>query len=275
MSANYLLPAIGLAVLAVAMLVGWLVQRRTRNAGTVDLLWTIGLGALAIFYAICASGWAPRRIMIASLAGLWSLRLALHLAARLAREKEDGRYAALRTKFGTRFNAAMFWIFQAQALLAVLLSFVYLIPSAADEVGFAARDLIAIGVWITALSGEAIADRQLDAWRKNPDNKGRTCRAGLWKYSRHPNYFFEWTHWLAYPIAAVGLPLGWVAWFAPVVMFVLVVKVTGIPPTEAQASRSRGDDYRDYQRTTNAFFPWFPRHNREPKQGSRNVSISA
>ena len=103
--------------------------------------------------------------------------------------------------------------------------------------------------------GESVADRQLSAWRADPANRGRTCRAGLWGYSRHPNYFFEWIHWLAYPTLAVGLPYGWVAWFAPALMLYLVLKVTGIPPTEAQSLRSRGDDYRAYQRTVNAFFP--------------------
>ncbi len=274
-SANLILPLIGLAVLSLGMLVGWLVQRRRRNAGIVDLLWTVGLGGLAIGYAVFASGWAPRRILIGCLAGIWAARLALHLGKRIASEKEDGRYAAMRVKLGARFDGAMFAFFQAQALLAVLLSFAYLVPSAADEPGFGIRDVAAVVVWMVALVGEGVADRQLAAWRANPANKGRTCRAGLWKYSRHPNYFFEWMHWLAYPIAAIGLPLGWIGWFAPLLMLVLVVKVTGIPPTEEQAVRSRGDDYREYQRTTNAFFPGTSRASRGTGKNLENVTKSA
>src|SRR5262249_38496991 len=91
-------------------------------------------------------------------------------------------------------------------------------------------------------------------------NAGRTCRAGLWRYSRHPNYFFEWTHWFAYPLLAVGAGgVFWLSAIGPVIMLLMLYRVSGIPFTEAQALRSRGDDYRDYQRTTSAFVPWFPK----------------
>jgi len=103
-----------------------------------------------------------------------------------------------------------------------------------------------------------MADRQLAAWREDPANAGRTCRAGLWAWSRHPNYFFEWLHWLAYPLLAVGLPLGWTVWFVPALMLLLVLKVTGIPPTERRSLERRGDDYRAYQRSTSAFIPMPP-----------------
>lgn len=274
-STDLILPAVGLAVLATVMFAAWAVQRRIRNAGIVDFLWAVGIGGLGLAYAVFATGWLPRRILIAAMAGLWAGRLALHLAGRLQRESEDGRYAELRTRLGARFDGWMFVFFQAQALLAVLLSLALLVPAAAHAEGFGARDIAALVVWITAVVGEQIADRQLHRWRANPVNKGRTCRAGLWRFSRHPNYFFEWVHWLAYPVMSIGLPWGWAVWFAPLLMLVLIVKVTGIPPTEAQSLRSRGDDFRDYQRTTNAFFPWFPRASSRVDDTTHNVSISA
>ena len=257
------LPVSGFLFLSIAMSIAWARQRRTRNAGIVDVVWAGGLGGLALFHATCASGWPGRRWIVALLAGVWSLRLTMHLVARVRREAEDGRYADMRRTLGERFDGRMFFFFQAQALLAALLSLVYWIPSTASDAGFAPRDWIALGIACIALAGEALADRELRAWRSDPSNKGRTCRAGLWRYSRHPNYFFEWLQWCAYPVLSIGLPLGWITWFAPALMLFLVLKVTGIPPTEAQALRSRGADYRDYQRTTNAFFPGPPRSSAE------------
>jgi len=237
------------------MLAGWARQRVTRNAGIVDVLWAAGLGGMALLYAASASGWLPRRILVLVLAGSWALRLSVHLAARVRSEPEDGRYADLRARLGPRFDTWSLWFFMAQALLAGLLSLAFLVPCAAAAEGFGPQDLTAAAIWIVALSGETLADRQLRAWRSSPECAGKTCRVGLWRYSRHPNYFFEWLHWLVYPMLSIGLPLGWALWLAPALMLFLVLKVTGIPPTEKQSLRSRGDDYRSYQETTNAFFP--------------------
>jgi steroid 5-alpha reductase family enzyme len=149
----------------------------------------------------------------------------------------------------------MLVFFQAQALLASLLSLVFLVPALSEQRGWRIWDALAVATWIVALAGETVADRQLRAWRAEPAHRGRTCRQGLWRLSRHPNYFFEWLHWIAYALLCTGLTLGWLAWLAPALMLFLVLKVTGIPPAEEQSLRSRGEDYRAYQETTNAFFP--------------------
>ena len=114
-------------------------------------------------------------------------------------------------------------------------------------------------LWAVALTGEAVADRQLARFKARPSSRGRTCREGLWRYSRHPNYFFEWLVWVAYALFALASPYGALALICPVVMLYLLFRVTGIPATEAQALRSKGDDYRRYQATTSVFVPWFPR----------------
>jgi steroid 5-alpha reductase family enzyme len=114
---------------------------------------------------------------------------------------------------------------------------------------------LALLVFAVSLLGESAADRQLQRWRAEPENRGRTCRSGMWRLSRHPNYFFEWLHWLSYPLLGLGLHQGELLWLAPLGMFLLMRFVTGVPPAEAQALRSRGDDYRAYQRETSAFFP--------------------
>ena len=114
-------------------------------------------------------------------------------------------------------------------------------------------------LWAVTLAGEAVADRQLEVFRRDPASRGRTCRSGLWRYSRHPNYFFEWLVWVAYFVFALASPWGWATVYCPALMLYFLFRVTGIPATEEQAVRSRGDDYRDYQRTTSAFVPWFPK----------------
>lgn len=255
MSDEIHLPLIALAVLAVVMALAWLRQRSTGNAGIVDVIWTASLGLLAVWYALAAEGWGPRRALVAALAGIWSARLTIHLWQRVVGEEEDGRYATLREEFGERADRWFLAFFQGQALLAVLLSLAFLLLCSSDLEGWRITDGIAVLLWVASIAGESIADRQLAAWRKDPDNRGKTCRSGLWRYSRHPNYFFEWVHWLVYPVLGIGLELGWLLWLAPLVMYLLVTKVTGIPPTEEQSVKSRGDDYRAYQRTTNAFFP--------------------
>ena len=125
--------------------------------------------------------------------------------------------------------------------------------------GLAWHDYVGLGVWCVAVCGEGLADWQLARFRRRPDSKGRTCREGLWRYSRHPNYFFEWIHWFAYVFLALGSPYVWVALCGPVVMLLFLFKLTGIPYTEKRALASRGEDYRRYQQTTSAFFPWPPK----------------
>jgi len=254
-----LLPLASLLALSVVMTWGWRRQRRTANAGIVDSIWAASLGLMAVLYALFCDGWWPRRLLVAVLAGAWSARLTLHLARRVASEPEDGRYADLRERWGDRFDPWLFWFFQAQAALAVLLSLAFLTPMTADVARWRAVDALGVALWVVSIAGETVADHQLARWRARRENRGRTCRAGLWRYSRHPNYFFEWVHWLVYPVIASGLPYGWLTWLAPAAMLTLVLFVTGIPPTEQQSLRSRWDDYRRYQRTTNAFFPGPPR----------------
>jgi steroid 5-alpha reductase family enzyme len=256
-------PSIGLAggaaVVHVGMLLLWLAQRRSRNAGVVDAGWTAAVAGLAITHAATGSGDPIRRAAIAAFAGIWGVRLLAHLVMRLRREPEDGRYRAMRTNWGSAAQRNLFWLFQAQALLALLLTLPFLavagIAAPLPPAALAAAALL----FTIAIAGESLADAQLASFRADPRHRGRTCRVGLWRWSRHPNYFFEWLHWWAYVPLAWGS--GWVAaaLAVPAVMLLLILFVSGIPPTEAQSLRSRGEDYRDYQLTTSAFFPWPPR----------------
>lgn len=256
MNPGTLLMLVG-ALASLMMLGGWWWQKRRANAGIVDVLWASGLGGSAVLLALLGEGATWPRVLLGLLGGIWGLRLAWHLWRRVRSEPEDGRYRHLRGHWGGH-QGKFLGFFQLQALLVVLfaLPFLAVAQNPATEPKWL---LLGVLVWGGSVTGEAIADRQLAAFRANLANRGRTCRDGLWRYSRHPNYFFEWLHWFAYVALAVGSPIAWLAWAGPVVMFVFLRWISGVPYTEAQALRTRGDDYRDYQRTTPMLFPWFPK----------------
>ncbi|WP_109125462.1 DUF1295 domain-containing protein [Dyella sp. C11] len=244
-------------LMAVAMVGGWLWQRRHQNAGIVDVLWAAGLGVAALLMAATGAGAALPRIVLACLGTAWSLRLALHLWRRVRNEKEAGRYRELRAHWhGDQRKFLAFFLAQAALVLLFALPFMAVAANPVDT--WSSWTFAALAIWIASVTGEAVADRQLAMFRSQPSHHGKTCDAGLWRYSRHPNYFFEWMHWFAYVALAVGSPIGWLAWSGPVVMYVFLRWISGVPFTEAQALRTRGDAYRDYQRRTSMFFPWFP-----------------
>ncbi|WP_222565848.1 DUF1295 domain-containing protein [Novilysobacter antarcticus] len=242
---------------ALVMTLGWRWQRARSNAGIVDVLWAAGVGGSAVVLAITGDGAVATRVALAVLGGVWGGRLALHLWGRVRSEPEDGRYRYLREHWnGSQLK--FFAFFQAQALLIVLFALPFV--AVAGNPRMSLPWLVAGGViWMVSVLGESIADRQLDRFRKDPANAGKTCRDGLWRYSRHPNYFFEWVHWFAYVCLAVGSPISWLAWAGPAVMYVFLRWISGVPYTEKQALRSRGEDYRNYQRTTSVLIPWFPK----------------
>ena len=252
---------LGLALFfaSMLMLLLWCIQWRTRDAGIVDVGWSASLGFLAIFYGITLPDGTWRTCLVAVIASIWSIRLAYYLLRdRILGKPEDGRYQKLRSGFGDRANLFFFGFFQFQALLAWFFSLSFWLAMRRSG-PVDAWDLVGLMIWAISVVGESLADFQLARFRANPSNRGTTCRSGLWKYSRHPNYFFEWLHWWTYVAIAVTSPWGWMTLSAPSLMLFFLLKVTGIPATEAQALISRGDDYRKYQQTTSMFIPWFPK----------------
>ena len=253
------LTALGGLCAAFALL--YFVARRMDNYGIVDIAWSYAFGALATFYALLAPGWPVRRALIAAMAVMWSARLGTHLCIRVMGHHpvEDGRYVQLRKDWAGNFAAKMFGFFQMQAASVVLLAAAFLVAALNPAPALHALEIAGATLWLIAISGEALADAQLAAFKRNAANKGRVCDVGLWRYSRHPNYFFEWLIWVAYFVFALASPWGWVAIIGPASILYLLLRVTGIPMTEEQSLRSRGDAYRRYQQTTSAFVPWFPR----------------
>ncbi len=249
-----------LLVVSLAMLGLWAWQLKSGRADWVDVAWAGLIGLLAVFYAIVGEGSVEKRILVVLVAGTWSFRLVRHLAVRLAgHDQEDGRYRAIREHFGARQHAFLLVFFLAQGLLAWL----FALPAwvVANDPSSTLNGWVIAGVlvWFVSLAGESIADRQLAEFRRDPDHRGQVCKVGLWRYSRHPNYFFEWLHWFSYPLIAIGAPNQWITWLGPVLMLLFLYRLTGIPYTEKQALKSRGEAYRQYQAETSAFFPWPPR----------------
>lgn len=251
------LTLIGTLAAVKVMFILWLVQWRIGNAGIVDVGWAAVLGSLAVVYAVGGTGWPARRVLLAVLGGLWGYRLAWHLLRdRVWKQPEEGRYVTLRAKWS---DAGFLVFFEAQAISTVVLAVPFLVVALDPRPAWGGTDVAGAVLVLVGWTGESLADRQLARWKADPAHRGRTCRAGLWRYSRHPNYFFEWVIWCGFAVFALGhAPWGWVGVLSPAILLYLILKVTGIPPTEAQALRSRGEDYRRYQRTTSAFFPWFP-----------------
>jgi steroid 5-alpha reductase family enzyme len=248
---------LGWMVLAVIMALLWLVQFKTKNAGIVDVAWAFGTGILGVWFALAGhEGDATRGLVVALLVGIWGARLGFHLASRVMRESEDGRYRHLRTALGRWTQPVMFLFFQIQALWGLMFAMPMWAAVQSPHPTLAWNDWLGIAIWIVAFSGELIADRQLDGFRSDPRNRGKVCQVGLWRYSRHPNYFFEWLHWWAYVLIGLGSPWWWITIAGVIVMYVFLTRITGIPYTEEQAIRSRGDAYRRYQETTNVFFPF-------------------
>lgn len=249
--------ALGIGV--VTMLALYMVQRRTEDADWVDVGWAGLLGVYGVGAALTGSGGLGARWLVGAAVGIWSLRLTGYLLfTRALAPGEDGRYRSLREYWGDRAQLHFVWFFQAQSALAVLLALPFwLAAQARDPLGWAHGVGIALIVsgWVI----ESIADRQLAAFRAAPAHRGQVCDRGLWKYSRHPNYFGEWLIWCGFAALAWPAPHGPWALLAPAVMYLMLTRVTGIPHAERQSLRSRGERYAAYQARTSAFFPWFPR----------------
>ncbi|MEX1110563.1 MAG: DUF1295 domain-containing protein [Chthoniobacterales bacterium] len=249
-------------VIPVVMMAGvWLLARVLDNAGIVDIFWSYGFIPVAVVCGAVAGGDATRNLLLVLMVTIWAARLGTYLLIRVAKHhpEEDGRYAALRQQFPRRTWLMFFGFFEAQGVLIVLLSVPFVLVFINGAPGPGLFEYAGAALWLAGMLGESVADGQLNRFRKDPANKGKTCRVGLWNYSRHPNYFCEWLVWVGYFVYALGSPGGWMAVYAPALMYLFLTRVTGIKATEEHAVRSRGEDYRKYQRTTNAFFPSFPR----------------
>lgn len=258
---NWHLPVWALLLTTPIMVGLWLgYQWVHRNASLADVGFCVGFGLVAVGFALSTTGDLSHRLVVAAMAAGYAVRLASYLVTNRIRDVvEDRRYQLLREQWGERAEFYFFAYFVGQALAVAVFSIPLAVLMSNPDPTWHAWEVLGLVIWVIGVAGETVADGQLNQFRRAPGNRGKTCRRGLWRYSRHPNYFFEGMHWCAYVVMSIGLPDWWLTLVGPVVMIGALLKVTGIPLAEAQAASSRGEDYREYQRTTNSFIPWFPK----------------
>lgn len=261
---------IGVAATALAlslvMSLAWAIEQYTGNSGWIDTVWTFGLGAIGVVSALLPLPAevfiSPRQWAVAAIFMAWSLRLGTHIARRSAGRRDDPRYARLREGWGVHAAWQMWLLVQKQALVSIPMALSIWLAAHNPAPDFRVQDIAGFLIVAVAIAGEALADRQLRGFSKTRTGAGAVCDVGLWRWSRHPNYFFEWFGWLAYPMVAIdltgGYGAGWLALAGPACMYWLLVYVSGIPPLEEHMLKTRGAAFRAYQARTNAFFPGPP-----------------
>jgi len=249
----FLIGALNVGGLFFAM---WVLHLFLKNAAVVDVGWGLGFILLCVQYIIHGAGFNLRSTICFVMIFLWGMRIVLYLLKRFSAEKEeDKRYKKIRKEFGGAAWFKFLFIFEFQAALEMIIGIPLLIVSLNPAPGLSAVEISGIIIFAAALLGETLSDEQLHSFKQDPVNKGKVCDIGLWQYSRHPNYFFELMIWVGIFVFSLGSPMGWAGIVSPLVMFYLLMYVSGVPLAEEQSLLSRGDAYRKYQKTTSIFFP--------------------
>lgn len=254
---NYLfIPLVSWAAVALVMLLVYLWALQLKNNGIVDIFWAFNFTLISAIIWLLADGTPERKNLVCALAALWSLRLGIYLLIRVGShlKEEEGRYKQLRQEWS---NAKFFFFYQMQAFSNVMLSVPFFLIALNKDPLVSPLEHIGASLWLLCIIGEGLSDWQLARFKKNQANKGKVCQDGLWNYSRHPNYFFQFSIWVSVFILAIQSPYGWLSIICPASIGYLIFKVTGIPMTEEQAVRSKGQAYIDYQQSTSVFVPWF------------------
>lgn len=251
----------GVAVfLAVAMAFAWALILRTGRSGIADTVWSYSIGLAGVTAALTPIGsetFGPRALIVAALVAVWSLRLGTHILRRTIAGGDDPRYAELRRQWGESYPRQLLVFLEIQAGAAFVLV-ASLMAAANNPAPLGFGDAVGLAVAALAIIGEWVSDRQLKNFKADGGHRGEVCDTGLWSLSRHPNYFFEWLHWVSYVFIGLnvaGYPWGFATIAAPVMMYWLLAHVSGVPPLEAHMLRSRGDAFRAYQARVRAFWP--------------------
>jgi steroid 5-alpha reductase family enzyme len=252
--------AVNALLVAAIMIATWLVSVWLRNASIVDVVWGKGFAAIGLASGLLAAGAPARRALVACLALVWGLRLATHLFLRNRGQPEDFRYQAMRRHWGARFWwLSLFTVFALQGTLMFVVSLPLQRACAAPEpASLGAWDALGSAFWLVGMTFESVGDWQLRRFRADPRNAGRVLDSGLWRYTRHPNYFGDCLVWWGFFALALGVPGGLLTLVSPVVMTILLRRVSGVTLLERSLQR-RKPAYAAYMARTNAFVPGPPR----------------
>lgn len=261
MISPWILLGVGIVFMVLVFLLAWAWAVKINNYSLVDAVWAFGIGATGVLWLALSGAVASKILVAASLVLLWSVRLGWHLQKRIRRShpEEDARYGKLRESWEGKVAVSFLGFFQMQALSVVILALPFLFIATDLDHSWSVWETAGLLVVLAGISGEGLADAQMAAFKEKNRDAKVVCRDGLWRYSRHPNYFFESVIWMGFYVYACGSEWGWATIHAPALITFLLLKVTGIPPTEAASLERKGDAYRDYQATTSAFIPLPPK----------------
>jgi len=251
------LMGLGAVLLALLFTLTWVVQLRNGNAAIVDVVWPASFPLLTMLYFVLINGYVPRQLLVLGVVCLWGFRLSGYLYARNVGKPEDARYTALRQQWGSRHQVRMLGFYLVQAFFALMLSLPFVLTMVNTTPVLVVYEWLGLLIGVAGVAGEAVADAQLARFKSEAANRGKLCEVGLWNYSRHPNYFFEWLTWVGFSVMALGSAWGYLGIISPIIMYYVLTQVTGIGYTEAHMRQTRGADFIRYQQTTSAFFPWF------------------
>jgi steroid 5-alpha reductase family enzyme len=250
----------GLSVVLTALTLVWVLSVKLRDASIADVCWGLGFAVLAWLYCVLSPTLTPRSWLITALITLWGTRLSLHILRRNHRKGEDPRYQAMRAAHGPAFwwrsVFTVFWL-QGTILWFVALPVLVAVRAAQPE-SLTVIDALGVVLFLIGFGFEVIGDAQLARFKGEPANRGRVLDRGLWRYTRHPNYFGDATLWWGLYVIACATPYGWLTVLSPALMSFLLLRVSGVTLLEDGLKATR-PDYRAYIARTPAFFPWFPR----------------
>lgn len=243
------------------MTILWVVSLILRNASIIDVFW--GLGFVIsdwFFFAFTPEGFFQRKILVSTLVTIWGLRLSLHILLRNWGKPEDFRYHKWREEEGSSWWwKSLLRVFLLQGFLIWIISIPLLVGQISPSPSqFTWVDGLGLAVWMVGFFFEAAGDWQLKRFKSNPENKGKVLSGGVWRYTRHPNYFGDAAQWWGYYLIAAATFSGWWTIYSPIIMTFFLIKISGVAMLEKSLVNSR-DGYHEYINTTSSFLPWFPK----------------
>ncbi len=246
-------------VIFIYFLVFFLVAQTIRNNSIVDMGWGAGFIVVTLSTLFIQGAYTERSLLVALLVIIWGGRLSYHIIRRNWGKPEDFRYANWRKEWGRWLvPRAFFQVFMLQGVMMLVIAYPIILINAYQETGLGFPDFLGLLVWLVGFYFESVGDKQLARFKQDPANKGHIIKTGLWKYSRHPNYFGEATMWWGIFIIALAVPLGWSAVISPLVITILLLFVSGVPMLEKK--KKDNAEFQAYAKTTSKFFPWFPKN---------------
>jgi len=251
---NYILCSV-LAVFIYMTLLFFISMAKKDNS-IADMGWGIGFILVAFFTLFLESGFEIRHILVTGLVLIWGLRLAFHILMRNKGKKEDFRYAKWRKEWGKHFVVRSFFqVFMLQGLIMLIISYQVILINSSEKPGINILDMLGLMVWLFGFVFETVGDLQLAKFKNDKKNKGKIMKSGLWKYTRHPNYFGEATMWWGIFLIALSVSKGWTAIISPALITFMLLRVSGVTMLEKKYKGNK--EFEQYAKKTSAFFPWF------------------